>query len=475
MNTKPLQWFMVPAMLLAASWAACAKDATGSRDELFQLDDEDATTAAPAPATTSAAKPAAQPGKARTPRQQPSAGLRWSGFAQEEIARQYASPSHWTKVRTRAQLNAQGQLRPDIKWKLGARLDYDAVFELTDHYAATVRKDRRLDLVLRENYVDLNAGGLDFRIGRQHIIWGEMVGLFFADVVSARDSREFVLPEFEFQRIPQWAVRAEHFAGDWHSELIWIPVVSVDNFGRQGDDFFPTLISAPGLGLQVRDRVKPSRSLSNSNGGLRIGLLKKGWDVSGFYYASVDATPHFTRSIENIPGPTVVYTPRHGRIQQTGATLAKDLGRVVVKAETIYTRGRKFSVTDFGDDDGIVKQNLLDYVLGLEFGLREQDVKFNAQLFQRHFLNHVASLIPDKREAGASLLVTGKFGSLTPQILMIQSLNRSDRMLQPRVDWDFAKNYRARIGLDILSGPATGLFGQYADRDRAYLEVKYSF
>jgi hypothetical protein len=67
-----------------------------------------------------------------------------------------------------------------------------------------------------------------------------MVGLFFADVVSARDMREFILPEFDQMRIPQWAARAEYFADDYHAELLWIPVASYDNIGKPGAEFYPT-------------------------------------------------------------------------------------------------------------------------------------------------------------------------------------------------------------------------------------------
>ena len=85
----------------------------------------------------------------------------------------------------RGELAAQGSLSEQVKWKASARLDYNAVFDLTDFYPADVRHDQRFNLLLRENYIDASAGDWDFRLGRQHIVWGEMVGLFFADVVSA--------------------------------------------------------------------------------------------------------------------------------------------------------------------------------------------------------------------------------------------------------------------------------------------------
>jgi len=60
-----------------------------------------------------------------------------------------------------------------------------------------------------------------------------MVGLFFAEVVSTREVREFVPPEFDVMRIQQWAVRAEYYKDDFHAELLWIPVASYDNVGKR--------------------------------------------------------------------------------------------------------------------------------------------------------------------------------------------------------------------------------------------------
>src|SRR5690606_21523921 len=106
------------------------------------------------------------------------------------------------------------------KWKLSARVDYDAIYDLSDFYSRQVRRDQRFELFLRENYLDFSIADFDVRVGRQHIVWGEMVGLFFADVVSAKDMREFVLPDFDILRIPQWAVRTEYSKNDFHADLI---------------------------------------------------------------------------------------------------------------------------------------------------------------------------------------------------------------------------------------------------------------
>ena len=76
-------------------------------------------------------------------------------------------------MRTRADLSSQGKINSDMKWKLGARLDYDAVYDINDFYNADVRNDQRFNAVLRENYLDYSAGNWDFRFGRQHVVTGD--------------------------------------------------------------------------------------------------------------------------------------------------------------------------------------------------------------------------------------------------------------------------------------------------------------
>ncbi len=117
-------------------------------------------------------------------------------------------------------------------------------------------------MLLRENYLDFGSGDWDYRIGRQQIVWGEMVGLFLADVVSAKDLREFILPDFDQIRIPQWAGRAEYFKGDFHAEAIWIPVPSYDDIGKPGAEFFPGAPPPPpGYATLYSNEQFPRRTL----------------------------------------------------------------------------------------------------------------------------------------------------------------------------------------------------------------------
>ena len=346
--------------------------AQGSRDALFG-DDEDS--------------PKAKAGASATKPETGSGSPAFKGFVQLEAARTTEEPRHWSKLRTRGEFGGQGALGDGLKWKANVRLDYDAVFDVNSFYPSAVAHDQRTNATLRETYLDASAGDWDFRLGRQHVVWGEMVGLFFADVVSARDLREFILPDFDMLRTPQWAARAEYFKDDFHAELLWVPVASYDDIGKPGAEFYPYQPVLPGFVGQYRNEVRPARNLGNGNYGLRLTTLRGGWDMSAFHYRSMDIAPTFYRETVLAPVPTMTFEARHERIAQTGGTVAKDFGSVVLKGEAVYTRGRKFGILTLTDPDGLAAQNTLDWAAGLDFTL-PADTRFNVQLFQRVFFDH---------------------------------------------------------------------------------------
>lgn len=429
------------------------------RDELFG-DDSDA----PLGADASQPKAAASSGS----------GIK--GFLQFELARTTGRPVHWSKMLTRADVSAQGNLGDGIKWKLGARIDYDAVYSLYNFYPGEVAQDQRFNLTLRENFLDIAAGDWDFRLGRQHVVWGEMVGLFFADVVSAKDMRDFILPEFDVLRLPQWAARAEYFKDDFHAELLWIPVATYDEIGKPGAEFYPFVTpSVPGVDTRFSNERRPPRTLANGNYGIRLSALRAGWDFSGFFYSSMDAAPTFYRELTVLPQPTFVYEARHDRIHQFGGTVAKDFGTVVLKSEAVYTRGRRFNVLRLADDDGVVGQNTLDWAVGLDFSL-PAETRLNLQVFQRDVFERDPDIVPAKHESGYSALLNHKLtDKLEAQALWIASVNRTDWLFRPRLTWAFERNWRLAVGADVFKGPALGLFGRFDGRDRVYTEVRHSF
>ena len=424
--------------------------AAGSRAELFGLADPDAT--------------------------KPKGGVDLRGFFEYSPAYTYAAPSHWSRGVARLQVGSQGRFGENSKWKLNVRADADPVLASSNFYPDAVKHDMKYDLWLRETYIDTSVGAFELRLGKQQVVWGEMVGLFFADVVSAKDMRDFILPEFDVIRIPQWAARAEYFGEKSHLELIWLPYPEVDRIGKPGSEFYPVQVPPPpGFGQTFKDEEKPDRGLHNTNGGFRMSTLRSGWDLSAFYFRSYDASPTFYRELIPGPTPTLVFTPRHDRIWQAGGTLAKDFSVTVLKAEVIYTSGRKYDVTRLSEPTGVVAQNTMDYVVGLDYTFTNE-TRINLQYFERVFFEHDRDLFQDRREGGVTILLSGKLTTrLKPELLVIQSVNRDDRLVRPKLIWEMAQNWRLTTGVDVFTGPVTGFFGRFSNRDRVYAELHFSF
>jgi hypothetical protein len=376
-------------------------------------------------------------------------------------------------------LTAQGEFADQVKWKLGARVDVDPVYYSSNFYLDPVKRNQRLDFFYRENYLDFSAGDWDFRLGAQQIVWGEVVGLFFADVVSAKDDREFLLPSFDIIRIPQAAARAEYTAGDSHLELVWIPVPVFDKIGKPGADFYPAplpSLTPEQTAALFQTPVTPARRLSNSNYGVRANTLAAGWDLAAFYYRSFSTTPTFYRLPSGIVEQPFTFEPHYDRIWQVGGTLSKDLNDFVLRAETVYAHGQGYSVTDPGTPQGVAIRQTLDYIISAEFVL-PGDTRLNVQGFQRVFFGGGGSDIAIRSDGfGASIFVSTKLTStLEPQLLWIQNFKNAGGLVRPRLNWLAAKNTTIGFGVDIFTGPSDGFFGRFNNRDRLYAEVRYDF
>jgi hypothetical protein len=398
------------------------------------------------------------------------------GFYDFVLAYTYGDPTHWSQAVNRLELGARGDFGGGVKWRLGARIDVDPVYMSSDFYLPDVKRNQRFTALWRENYIDFDAAGWEFRLGAQNIVWGDVVGLFFADVVSARDMREFLLPSLDIIRIPQWAARAEYFKGDSHLELIWIPIQTFDLIGKPGGDFYPVPLPSPtpqSVAALFPNPVAPARNLSNSSYGVRGNTLVNGWDMAAFYYRSFASEPTFYRTTP--PGGTPEFAPRYDRIWQAGATVNKDLGAVVAHGELVYAQGQRFATTEADAPDGVVARNTLDWIASVDVPFTESDGRLNLQVFQRHYFNGGQDAVALKSgNFGASVLLTGKINSaFEPQVLWVQTFNGGGGLVRPRLNWFPVKNMTVGFGVDIFTGPSDGYFGRYNNRDRIYTELRF--
>jgi len=352
---------------------------------------------------------------------------------------------------------------------------YDGVFDLTNRYPPNVEEDEESEVSLREAVLAVRAGRWDLRIGRQQVVWGEAVGLFFADVVNPKDWREFLLRDFDDLRVPLWGVDALYDAGkDRVLEIFWSPQVRFSKLPVAGAEF-EFFVPPPPVGVNVSfvPTAKPPRTFSNSNFGARYSWLKNGWDAAVFYHRAFDDLPAISKELTMLGGvPTVNVSLRHPPVNRLGATVSKSIGSGVWRSEAVFTSGRLFEAKT---PTPALKRNALTAMVGANYPVSRYHL--DAQLFQTAILGDAQPLRAPKTRTGFSLRCAddASLRRVKPAVLFVMSLNQKDLWFSPKVDVRLSDDTTLTLGVDWFHGRRDTLFGQFRHAKRVQVKVTRRF
>jgi hypothetical protein len=412
------------------------------------------------------------------------APLRVRGRLAEEFAYRLHDPGDESKLKTVGWLESKYAFNEAVSLRVATRAWYDAVFDVTDRYGANVRRDQQTQLSLREAILTLSHGDFDVRIGRQQIVWGEAIGTFITDVVNPKDFREFILPDFTELRMPIWALDFTYrLAPNVTFEGVWTPDTMSHRLAKQGAEYQFTGPAYRFRGPVVRlpDDLDEF-SLDRSEGGFRLSALREGWDMSLIYYDTADKSPvNFQSRVPNPPGPFItVLQPKHPRLHIVGATLAKSLEPVVLRAEAALTIGKRYATTNPLDTDGVVRRDTVDWLLGVDYTFFGAiDTAF--QINQKILTGSATNLTQPGVEAQATTQLTVRVGTgffdntLNPTILFAVNANRADLRISPRLDWLVTGSLTMSVGFDIFQGHQQTLYGQFDNTDRVTFTTTWRF
>lgn len=188
-----------------------------------------------------------------------------------------------------AKLFLNGEIGEESSWHAGLQFNKD--WSGVDGYEKT-RINSQFDW-LRELYVDTATGDLEWRLGKQQVVWGKADGVKFLDIINPTDFRHWGQDSMEDSRIPLWMVTAEYPVNDTDSlQFVYVPQVNVTNqipglykpeTGDAGQPFVP-------LGMDTM--------LGGYNGFLNIG--PEMGNVAGAF------TQGFSNLLPNFANPNIL-------------------------------------------------------------------------------------------------------------------------------------------------------------------------
>ena len=313
----------------------------------------------------------------------------------------------------------------------------------------------RVDVELREAYIDTEIGSTFLRVGKQQVVWGQADGLKVLDVLNPQSFREFILDDFEDSRIPLWMVNAEIPVGEGFLQLLWIPDNTYDDIPEPGATFaFSSPLIVPevptGVPVTILPPERPDDFFGDSDFAAKFSVFVGGWDLSLNY-----AYHYFDRPVvrREISPAGIIFRQNYERTHLLGGTFSNVFGDFTLRGEVGFSSDRFFLTNDTSDADGVIHSGELSYVLGLDYqGWRDWFV--SAQIFQSIVTNSGPDLVRDRVDTNGTLLVRRDFmnEALQAEILLIQSLNEGDGVLQASLEYEWRTNIRLKIGADMFYG-----------------------
>lgn len=337
--------------------------------------------------------------------------------------------------------------------------------------------DKKIELGLREAFLDLYFDNFDLRVGKQQIIWGKADGVFITDIISPKDLREFLLPDFEEIRTGVTSFKINYHKSNHTIEAVWVPVFTPTLLPETGSIWEPEMLF-PIDPVWDYSTSKKELKIENSEAFLRYSMMASAFDfelVGGTFFYD-DPAMHLTRQMDpstmQLQGLTV--RPDYHRVGMGGGSFSVPLGDLVIRGEGAYYNGRNFQTTSSSAPDGTIEKDYLHYMAGIDYSIG--GVKLSAQFIQENILDYEDGINNNEVESTMTFLARKDFlrERLWLELFAYVGLNNGDALIRPKVSYSFADGFDIQTGANIFTGDK-GRFGQYDANDMLYLKLKYSF
>jgi len=388
--------------------------------------------------------------------------LSFNGYVRNYSGMLFSDDNYYSIIQNTFSLNIE---------KSGGKVAFK-VNPYINHY-----QNKELEMGLRQVYLDIFFNSMDIRVGKQQIIWGKADGVFITDVISPKNLREFLLPDFDEIRMGVTAVKIDYYMGNNTLELVFVPVFTPTKLPERDSIWSPDM----NFKLQyVFDYSKKEvlRNLGNSEVFLKYSVLSSAVDfeLMGGYMWDDDPTLHTIKTVDmtTMQIRTLKITPQHHRLGLFGGSFSTTLGGVVIRGEGAYYFGKYFQSSEKKLKDGVIDKNYIHYLLGLDFTLA--DIKMSIQFIQQVILDYNDFILKDRSDNTMTFLARKDFlrETLALELFAYIGLNDGDSLIRLKTVYKLVDGFDILLGVNIFSG-SKGKFGQYDQNDMVYVKLKYSF
>ena len=341
-----------------------------------------------------------------------------------------------------------------VKGEVSAGSSY-AVISAAAEY--NYRNPARTGFRLNEAYYRYSGEIWDISVGRQLIAWGQADGFKLTDVLSARDTSEFIAFNGDDARLASDSIRLRFFHDIFTFEAVAVPFFTPSKLPRfsfengakdslyyiDTPDSFDTKTVLGRIPITYTKTETKPKMFTDTEAAARFSFFLPGIDfsVSGFY--GWDKNPRYVKSgyvkkelfnPANPPGPLNPYVPKgihtnlneeYSRIGMAGIDAAIPAGDVTVRLETAWVGGRYFEPKNLLTDEsiaGVKRQTPADVPLDFNAPVKKHQLlmlagidwiksswTLSGQYFEDLILNHKNDIERPMHKGFVSLNVSKTF------------------------------------------------------------------
>lgn len=321
----------------------------------------------------------------------------------------------------------------------------------------------------REAYLEYTQSNWGFKVGRQIIIWGKADGVRITDIISPMDLTEFLAQDYDDIRMPVNAIVFNKFNNNWDLDIICVPVF--ESYILPGENN-PWEINF-GDNLILDEAEIPETKLANVEYGGKLSFYLSGidFDISALhtwnkepvysYYLDADDTFHLK--------------PEHHRLGFVGFGVSKSLSAFVLRAESAFYFGKKFSPAISNYTDGLIEKNSINYLVGIDY-YPGYEWSITAQFSEEYILDYSNNINNEEHTYISTIGISKKVlrSTLALSSFAYIGLQEGDFFNRTSATYTLSDNIQIAGGIDWFHGDE-GIFGQYKNNTEIFIKAKYNF
>ncbi|MBC8493531.1 MAG: hypothetical protein ISR70_01030 [Candidatus Thioglobus sp.] len=353
----------------------------------------------------------------------------------------------------------------DYKFENGVKLSgnlkgyHDFIYDLENR---TVPNGYKNEINLNELNIELEISpNLDFKTGRQVIVWGKSDSIRITDILNPLDNRTPGLVDIKNLRLGRTMSKLDYYKGGYNASAILIHENRFSENPTQYSDFKPTAINKP--------INTPDDSLDNTTVALSLTGAFSGYDF-GLYYADTYLDkPYLTNS-----NTTLDY---NNKLKMIGAAYNQAIDNYLFKAEAAHFDSIQYN-------GAAQTKARTDVLIGVEYtGIADGSVSYEVAVRKIHDYENLINVESNGYKPENEYQQVARFSqSYLNQALDLTTVAsvvglRGEDGGSLRVELDYAIDDQLSVSGGVIDyiGGDNPTIDAYKNNDRLFAKLSYAF